>query len=352
MGNSDIKFSDGVRHLYIPLLNSISSFKDKGLRFWLETSENYITLSNASNKFFEIAYYDIKEVLEYLASDINRLSCASLETVNNICESRSNRKFLAWNLINYYYSAFYSAHSILKTLGFGLIQINDRITSRIERRAAAYGQTMPHIENGMYCFDFSKRGTIIFYRVSRYNENHKGLWLRFIDLLNVLSGISVVTGSFDSNCIAAWNSSVNHPLSFFSNMTFDDALNIVDKVDGLKKILNKNGDYNWLSSVRNILNYNHGFGVWFPYNSYSDDYERIISFHELCFANPMDTDFENNNDIDLIVFVKTCQQINAINIDILKDLVDRHPNNKSFLRNGFFAYDRMYRNRARTSNVS
>ena len=106
MSNPDIKFSDGVRHLYIPSINTISLTPDNGLRFWLANSDNYFASSDEGD-LFEIAFYDLNEILSYWTSDINRLSCAFLETVSNIKDSENNKKFLAWNLINYYYKFAY-----------------------------------------------------------------------------------------------------------------------------------------------------------------------------------------------------------------------------------------------------
>jgi hypothetical protein len=343
MSTSDLRFSDGVRHLYIPTINTISSTPVNGLRFWLANSNNFFIISS-TNDCFEINFYDSNEILSHWASDINRLSCASIETVTNIKESSYNKKFLAWNLINYYYSSFYSAHSILKALSFGLIQIDSLIINNFKRINNAFGQALPSISSGMYCVNFNiTRKTAIFYKVGRYDDSHRGLWQRFSDFLNVLSGISIVTGTYDAGCIAKRQLNDPYPLSVYPYLSKVDANSIIAKIDALKKILNSNGDFNWLSKVRNLVNYNHAYGVWFPYKSYQKQYDKVLALNNLYNDNPMSSNFDMTVENELIKFVKACQFINAINFDILNDLLNRHPENKSFLRSGFVAYNKLYK---------
>lgn len=130
-----VKFADCSRHLYVPKLNAINKVSRFGMRTWLIGSENFQVISSNDN-WVEICYYDENEVLEALASDISRLSCAFLESVANVAESKITNKFVAWNLVQYYYAAFYSAHSILKILDFALIQLDSEIINGLSRRAA------------------------------------------------------------------------------------------------------------------------------------------------------------------------------------------------------------------------
>ncbi len=346
MSRPDINFSDGVRHLYIPSINTISSNPEKGLRSWLTTSDDYIVVSATKTttlQFFELIFYDYEEILSHWTSDINRLSCAFLETVANVKESENNKKFLAWNLIYYYYSAFYSAHSILKMLGFGLIQIDHRIITKLQSKARAIGQPLPPVSSGIYCVSFDiRRNTVVFYKVGRYDDSHKGLWQRFSDFLSVLTGYFIVTGTYDSQCVVTRQPNDPYPLSVYSHIPSTDASDIVAKIDLLKRIINTNGDFNWLSSIRNLINYSHEFGVWYPYKFYNKKYDKIIALKNLCNDNPLSPNFDISGEIELIKFVKACQLINAMNVDILSDLVKRHPSNKSFLKNGFLAYRKKY----------
>lgn len=94
--------------------------------------------------------------------------------------------------------------------------------------------------------------------------------------------------------------------------------------------------------MRNALNYNHEYGVWFPYNDYDDSYDSIARISEMCFNSPSDGCFKVEFANDLIMYAETCQFINSLNYSIMDDLICRHPENKSFLRNGFGAYRMKY----------
>jgi len=127
-------------------------------------------------------------------------------------------------------------------------------------------------------------------------------------------------------------------MSVYAQLPLTDAQIIVEKFESIKKLLNQKGDCNWLSFVRNMINYNNSFGVWYPYRTFKDDYNSLISMQNICFKNPLDKQFVFSDNVDLPEFVKCCQLINSINIDVINDLSFRHPNNKSFINKGPLAY--------------
>ena len=132
-------------------------------------------------------------------------------------------KFLAWKLVNYYYSAFFYAHSILKVLGFGLVQIDDRIVAQLKQRAASYGFGDAVISRGIYCFSISKSAKVVFYKVDKYSDSHKGLWNRFADLLDVLNAKAVLTGKYDSTYVVKKTESEIPVTSVYGNMPLGEA---------------------------------------------------------------------------------------------------------------------------------
>ena len=339
MEKKKISFSDCTRHLYIPNLNTISKMGIYGMRTWLIKSNNYI-VTNSNENYVDICFYDIKEPLSAWASDISRLSCAFLESIANVKESSVNRKFTAWNIVQYYYSAFYSAHCILKILGFGLVQLDSTIISEFNKRANVVGITLSNkITKGIYCVKFDNRNNkIVFYKIARYDDSHKGLWKRFIEFLNVLTGEYIVTNTYGNDCIRLKNPEEEFPLSFFGKIPSNDALDAQDRIEQLKAILNLHGDANWLSSIRNMVNYSHGLGSWFPYINLSDNYDKVAAFQKLCFNNFLNESLNLKYDDVLMKFVISCQLINALNYDILDDLKKRSPTSKSFLDEDFFKY--------------
>lgn len=344
MNTNDLRFPDGVRQLYVPRLNTVSKSFPDGLRGLLHTSEDFIPVGLNQGGCFELIFYDISEALAALAGDINRLACASIETLNAISEIPTQKRFLAWQLVEYYYAAFYSAHCMLKICGFGTIQLDDRIIQSIKKRALLFGEELPTITKGIYCADIRPiESKIVFYDVSRYDDSHHGLWNRYVDFLNVLTGMSISTNSLDSNCIRKRESAEPYPQSVYSQLPRQDADQIIGRVDHVKAVLNTKGNNNWLSQIRNSINYNHSHGVWYPYKGYSDEYEMLVYMRSMYSINSLNKCFlTTEGELELVRYAKCCQQINAFNRELIIDLSIRHPDNKSFLKNGPLAYLNLY----------
>ena len=211
-----------------------------------------------------------------------------------------SRKFLAWDLVKYYYSAFFSAHSTLKICGFGLIHLDHEIVCNIQRRASTLGVTFPPISQGVDCFRIDVIASkVTFFKVSKYDDSHKGLWHRYIDFLNVLSGVSIETENLDTNCIRRNESGKRPQKCVYSQMPLTDA--------------------------ETIVNY------------------QLLSFKDLYFLSPLDEKFSIDSTTDLLDFVKCCLLVNSINYSILIDLEKRHPEKKSFLLYGPSSYIKLYK---------
>lgn len=335
----DISFSDCVRHLYVPKLNQVKKTFAYGIREWLNRNDHYI-VTETGNNYIKIVYYDESELLGALSYDISRLSCAFLESTTNVQESTVNSKFLAWILIEYYYSAFYSAHSITKILGFGLVQLDNVILNKLHNKANIGGiEWQMQTKQGIYCAHFDiQNQEIVLYKIKRYDDSHRGLWKRFFEVLNVITGEYVVSNTYENDCIRMRNSNEAYPLSLFNKIERQDALESINRLDELKCNLNVRGDSNWLSGIRNIINYNHGLGSWFPYQDSFTSYKKVVKLKKVCFENFLSDSFSTTIDDILIKYVKTCQLINSLNFDILCDLKKRNPDGKSFLQEHVFRF--------------
>lgn len=344
METKEIDITDGMRQLYIPRLNMVSKCTEEGLRTWLASNDSFVPSSSGRGDSFELVFYDISTFLSCLASDISRLSCASIESLNNINEALEPKKFLAWELVKYYYSAFYSAHSTLKICGFGLVQLDQRILNNIKNRANTLGSALPSLGKGIYCFKIDGASSkVTFFRVGRYDDNHKGLWHRYIDFLDVLSGLSVETNNLDANCIRKNESAAKPKMCIYTQMPLADAEAVVSRLDELKAVINKRGDSNWLSSIRNMINYNHAYGVWFPYKQFEESHFQIPTLKDLYLLSPLSEQLSLDSLPSLSEYVKCCQLVNSINYSLLNDLAKRHPDSKSFLLKGPFAYIKLYK---------
>jgi len=313
------------------------------MRTWLIKSNNYI-VTNSDENHVDICFYDLKEPLAALANDISRLSCAFLESIANVKESSVNRKFTAWNIVQYYYSAFYSAHSIIRILGFGLVQLDSTIINILCNKANMSRVAWQlQSRQGIYCIQFDIQSQeIVLYNIGRYDDSHRGLWKRFYEVLNVITGEYVMTNTYGNDCIRLRNINEDYPLSVFGKIEHQDALESINRLDELKNNLNVRGDSNWLSGIRNIINYNHGLGSWYPYQNSFKSYKTVAKLKKICFENFLSDSFCTGVDDVLIKYVKTCQLINSLNFDLLCDLRERNPEGKSFLKEYVFRFYNEY----------
>lgn len=330
-----IQMTDGLRQLYCPRLNTVSRTADFGIRGWLMQEGNYIATNTSFDNCIELALYDDMPLLYSLAKDIDRLTCAAIETLASVHANAQNAKFLAWQMVQTYYAAFYAAHSTLKVCGMGLTQIDNNILQSVKRRANAQGITLPPLKAGMYCLDWDAHiSKVRMYTVTRYDDSHRGLWQRYADFLRLLCGTHIRTNEPNSNCIRIRQDSESRSQSVYSQLPLADAQLLVERLELLSQTLNKKGDENWLSYIRNEINYSHSLGVWHPYARHHEQYTRILDKRDLYMINSLDDGFKQLDDCDLMKFYKGCHLVVSINREIVLDLVARHPKNKSFLKNG------------------
>jgi len=316
-----INFSDGVKHLYLRKLNEVSQKQTSGLNQWLTNGADYYVPCDQQNNDFTIGTYNPFDFLNPYSYDINRLSCAATESLRDIGQISWQHKFIGWNITKFYYSAFFSAHCILKIMGKSLSNIDQSSINRIKDITTLYGYRVGNLNNGLYCISVDTvNNRFRFYKVPKYDNSHEGLWCYFTDFLN------------DSK------NSVYHQLPQH------EAQIVVEKIDELIKALrNWNSPHgNWLSRIRNLVNYNQAYGTWYPYKGYNAEYDRIYTFLNLHKNNPLTIDIAPYAGKDILYFVRTCQLINAISNDLLCDLETKHPTNKSFVKTGIKQFESLY----------
>lgn len=312
--------SDGLQHLYLYKLNEVGIPIEKGVNTWLAEGSEYLTINDNPEKEFTINTYDHALFLKPYAFDINRLACASLESLRDIQKNDWQPKFLGWNMTKFYYSAFFSAHCILRITGNAILNIEKNAIDKVKKITKEYGHAIEKVQPGYHCLDIDHtRNSYRFYKDSSLDESHKGLWKRFKTFLEA------------------------NKVTIFTQLPQAEALKVADKIKELEDaISNWNSNGAWLSRVRNDVNYSQSYGIWFPYKDFIPDYHKIYDYLDLNVQNPMSIDLASFRGKDLLYFVRTCQLINAICFDMLKDLKSRHPSNRSFINSGFLKFYNLY----------
>ena len=324
-----IDFSDGIRHLYMPGIHQISTDLKTGLNGWLSLGRDYIIPNNLVNHSFSVLTFEFVDFLRAYVYDINRLSSAALESINDISEDIVSPKFYGWIITKYYYSAFFSAHSILKLTGNSLSNIETSSINKVKELARSYGLSYGTLNSGLYCISCNANiNQCDFVKDPKYDDSHKGIWLKFLHFL------------------------IHAQTSVYGSLPLSDAQLIADKLEELQDALTNYGctGGHWLSRIRNSVNYSQSHGIWYPYSNYSRGSENILKYQVLCKENPLDIELASFRGKELLYFVRACQLINSINFNIQKDLVKRHSENKSFLLRGIFEYHSKYLKRSIHNN--
>jgi hypothetical protein len=168
--------------------------------------------------------------------------------------------------------------------------------------------------SGYFCCTYSTDNKKI--QCKLLNNTHQDVWKNFNELLDLLS-TKVATSDYlkkDKDFVVEYLFSIRY---------------------GLTK-RNKLNSANWLSKIRNEVNYSHTMGAWFPYNSASglhDDMYRIVSKWD---TEPSVSDFSGSKSNDHLLFVQSCIDIVRLSKDLILDLNSVSDN--SFLNYGAVRY--------------
>jgi hypothetical protein len=250
-----------------------------------------------------------------LAHDACRLSCASFQTVSGIAADIGQRDYTAWSLVKMYYAAFYAGNALLRLFGESCSFFDRVHILRLVQLAAATG-VLPtfRIESGLYRCVLIREATALKCTRARSGSGgaHESFWEIFGSKIDALS-----EGVLKGQLLRA------------------DAQSVFNQLEGSRKILRRKGSYNWLSVVRNDLQYRHQFGVWFPTQLKPRDRDSLSRLVLGWNADPMGIELGTGRIGILGEFVSCCSFIVALCHAILERIADLSTaGTKSFVRLG------------------
>jgi hypothetical protein len=317
---------DIARPFWLSGLNQISGPQLKGVG-GLICDENYQIYSQMTPTSFELSFTEPDPCLRAFAGDISRIGSASFESVLGVTKSKVLPKSTAWLIIQTYYSAFFSAHALLRTLGESCTQIERAQVSSLMRVGNLFG-TAPAspLAGGLYHLICDKRARTIS-GTALSGSSHEVFWRVFYERVLRLSNeaLSVSTESLANRQLASAKLS-----ELGKNLCFRSA---------------PRG--RWLSTIRNTVNYSQRLAAWHPYsgrqNYYGQLFEKIYEWGE----DPLDLDLSSYGDKDLRRFQASCNFIIATFRSTTADMASRCTTGRSFHDFGVLACLNLA-NRART----
>jgi hypothetical protein len=290
-------------------LNNSDTFND-----WIKKGKDYQIRSQVKENEFTLDLNDRNLFLNPISKDCNRFCASSLESIIKIDNLEILPKSIGWLLIKQYYSAFYSAHLILRYLGISLSQFDPEGIKKVKSIADLYGSLNGiNIQGGYYLVDYSKNSNNVLCKKINVNDDggsHVALWKIFGEKIK-----------FISTDILSKNSSTE--IQVFTKQL--DAL-----INNLSYVGSNN--FSWLSRIRNDLNYKHLYGVWHPYSLNKKDLDFIIRNLGAWKGDISNIELSNLTGMEVVRFSNTCQFIIGLSNKISQDMSKRCSEGNSFLK--------------------
>ena len=235
------------------------SFKtESDLKAWLANGQYLLSkplTPHTQNRAieFELRFSHSSMLYASIANDCNRFSQAAIESMWSIRKVSKLPKSTGWAAVQMYYSAFFAAHAILRVFGRACTQLESSHVQTVHQIAVAtqLDGGVSSIENGFYMSSITN-GKI---KYKKLKDSHADTWSAFYNLLTwLIENITSTTG------IGRHKS---------------DAITLISN---LKAAISRSGATrgNWLSHIRNKVNYQHSFGVWFPYKGALHNHDTVL----------------------------------------------------------------------------
>lgn len=212
---------------------------------WVATQNYYIDSDIEATKF-TLRASNPEQLKAALANDVNRMTIAAFESAAGVLPDPAMPRSVAWGAIRAYYASFFAAHALMRLFGTCCSQLDYEHVNMVYRSALIFGKTgaIKSIDSGFYSVSIDANfETVVF---EKLKDSHKDSWRTFRTLLDQVAEKIPESVSISKYKIEA------------------SAL-ISDISDSISRANSTSG--NWLSLMRNSINYRHSHGVWFPYTS-------------------------------------------------------------------------------------
>lgn len=221
---------------------NVTSMDIKG---WV-ANQNYFIDSDIESTKFTLRASDPEQLKAALANDVNRMTIAAFESAAGVLPDSAMPRSVAWGAIRAYYASFFAAHAVMRLFGTCCSQLDNEHVNMVYKSAQTFGKAglIKSIESGFYCVNIDTNFETI--NFEKLKDSHKDSWRTFRALLDRMSEKIPESVSISKYKIEA------------SGL-------ISDITDSISRSNSASG--NWLSAMRNSINYRQSHGAWFPYTS-------------------------------------------------------------------------------------
>ncbi|WP_434132782.1 hypothetical protein [Enterobacter cloacae] len=308
--------SDVLRPYYIDGLANMSGVTDTTFKTWIELEPQILDSYDESIKKFTFYIGDKEKLLRSIAFDISRMSIATFESIYYISSEHELPRSTAWPLIRSYYAAFFAAHTILRIFGYAVIQLEKGQSDKLGN-ALKYHAIPPKssIGDGLHLVILHKDLTS--FSIQKLNNgSHEDTWLVLSELLTKISTDFLI----DKN-----------PVSIQKKQ------DLFGKIDTLVKIMKSHPCHhraNWLSRLRNEINYQHKHGTWYPHEKSKNFRDNVFNNLNSWCKEPRIQLNEKAHQLDK--YTQACTFLVSLTRELIYDILDRNPSDESFLKSSTF----------------
>ena len=212
-------------------------------------NQNYYFSQDISGASFTLRASDPDQLKQALANDLNRLASAAFESAAGVGPDPALPRSLAWGSVRSYYSAFFAAHAFMRLFGTACVQLDNEHVHRVLKTAQIMGRSggLTALDSGFFAASIDPKFENVTF--SRFNDSHRDTWSTLLSVIDSLQMSLPSTTALSNHKIEA------------------SAL-----LSSLKGQLTRSGSTkgNWLSTMRNSINYRQSHGTWFPHNKLAD----------------------------------------------------------------------------------
>lgn len=260
----------------------------------------YLVSYDNSKRTTTLEFGASEYILEAVGYDISRFATSSFQTICTVPEELNGEYSVPWSLIRIYYSAFYSAHSLVRIFGESCTYLERSHTTRITSIGSAMGLTPAfNLDKGVYHFKLnsSASGFCLARAGGSFGGSHETFWDIFLRLIKSVRD-GVLLGPLpprDSQAVFALLSAL---------------------VDSLQ-------EGRWLSSVRNAVQYKHSHDVWFPAKMRAKGRHILSRLASQWLVDPLDISLQETKSGELGKFISACSFIVALCRCIITHISER-----------------------------
>ncbi len=237
---------DSLRRYWLPDIANAETALTLTLSDWVKTGRFYVGNVDSSTTF-RLQLTSVADVADLFAATSNRTMCSCFESIASISEIRKVPRSIAWLIIKLYYSAFFGAHGHMRACGVSCANLDATDAVRIVEAAKLQGVagSVSKINSGQYLLRFDASTLSLFFTAIQTNGSHEALWLSYKSFLEGLAQQA--------------------PDVILIQQQRELLVDKIKSVINLLSLKGSNGG-NWLSKVRNLVQYRQTHGVWYPYS--------------------------------------------------------------------------------------